>query len=109
MLRFEAGRNFAETDVLFRIFTRWRTDDQRSARLVDQDRINLIDDGKIELALAQQISLIHHVIAQIVKPKLVIRPIRDISCVGFLAGTGTEFFHTRISVRFVIVLCIVDK
>ncbi len=53
-------------------------DDQRGPRLVDQDRVDLVDDGVVELALDQLLEREAHVVAQVVEAELVVRPVRDV-------------------------------
>ena len=67
-------------------------DDERRACLVNQDRIHLVDDGKIQSALHPVAHLVHHVVAQVVKAKLVVRAVGDVGVVG-----GLLFFarHVR--------------
>jgi hypothetical protein len=57
-------------------------DDQRGARLVDQDRVDLVDDRVIVAALNHFGALILHVVAQIVEAELVV------GRVGYVAGIG---------------------
>ena len=57
-------------------------DDERRARLVDQDRVDLVDDGKIMPALHHVLLIKRHVIAQVIEAQLVVR------AVGHVAGIG---------------------
>ena len=79
--------------VLRDIVMGWAGDDQRRPRLVDEDVVDLVDDRVVERPL----SLLHvlreavvaprsrpHVVAEIVKPELVVGAIRDVTVVGFL-------------------------
>src|SRR6218665_2283895 len=45
----------------------WPADDQRRARLVDQDGIDLIDDGVVQALLHAVLRFVDHVVAQIVE------------------------------------------
>ena len=64
-------------------------DDQRCPRLVDQDRVHLVDDGEVVVALVHVLQFGLHVVAQIVEPKLVVRRIGDVGGVSFgLLGVG---------------------
>ena len=67
-------------------------DDQRRARLVDQDRIDLVDDGVVEAALDPVRRLVDHVVAQVVKAVLVVRAVGDVGAVGRLLGLA---LHVR--------------
>ena len=59
-------------------------DDERCARLVNQDRVHLVDDGVVQLSLHTVGRLVHHVVAQIVKPVLVVGAVGDVGVVGRL-------------------------
>ena len=60
-------------------------DDQRRARLVDQDRVDLVDDGKDMPALDHVLHAVLHVVAQIVEAELVVGAVGDVAVVGDLA------------------------
>ena len=59
-------------------------DDQRRARLIDQDRVHLVDDGKVQSALHPVAHLVHHVVAQVVKAVFVVGAVGDVRTVGGL-------------------------
>ncbi len=59
-------------------------DDQRGARLVDQNRIDLIDDGKVERTLHAVMGLIDHVVAQVIKAVFVVGAVGDVGVVSRL-------------------------
>ena len=53
-------------------------DDQRRARLVDQDRVDLVDDRVDELALGAVLGPEREVVAQIIEAELVVRAVGDV-------------------------------
>ena len=53
-------------------------DDERGPRLVDQDRVDLVDDGEVVPALDHVLDSHGHVVAQVVEPELVVGPIADV-------------------------------
>ncbi len=55
-------------------------DDERRARLVDQDRVHLVDDGEVVAALHHLRGRVFHVVAEIVEAELVV------GAVGHVAG-----------------------
>jgi hypothetical protein len=59
-------------------------DDQRRARLVDEDRVDLVDDGVGELLLHAVLRRIDHVVAQVVEAELVVGAVGDVGGVGGL-------------------------
>ena len=86
------GQGFHEAvdgDVEVRLVIGRSGDDQRSPRLVDQDRIDLVDDREIEWPLDHLLARIFHVVAQIVEAELVVRRVGDVGIIGvapFLVG-----------------------
>ena len=57
-------------------------DDQRGASLVDQDRVDLVDDGVVVPSLDTVLDGVGHVVAQVVEPELVVGPVGDVAGVG---------------------------
>ena len=56
-------------------------DDQRRARLVDQDGVGLVDDAEVVPALHQVGRVPGHVVAQVVETELVVRAVGDVALV----------------------------
>ena len=61
---------------------RWTGDDQRGTCLVDQDRVNLIDDGEVMAPLHEVLTAERHVVPQVVEPELVVGAVGDVALVG---------------------------
>ena len=59
-------------------------DDQWRARLVDQNRIDLVHDGEVQSALYPVCDLVHHVVAQVVKTVFVVGAVGDVRPVSGL-------------------------
>ncbi len=59
--------------------------DQRRARLVDQDRVDFIDDGVGVAALDHLRHVVFHVVAQVVEAELVVGAVGDVGGVGLAA------------------------
>src|SRR6266446_3141512 len=70
--------------VLVGGFFRRSGDDQRRARFIDQNRINLVDDRVIVAVLHAGREIELHVVAQIVETKLVVGAVGDIGVVSSL-------------------------
>ena len=68
-------------------------DDERRARFVDQDRIDLVDDGEGVAALDHLRHVVFHVVAQIVEAELVVRAVGDVGGVGLPALIVVETMH----------------
>ena len=60
-------------------------DDQRRARLVDQDRVDLVHDRERVAALDDVVERDRHVVAEVVEAELGVRAVRDVGLVGGLA------------------------
>ena len=60
-------------------------DDERRPRLVDEDAVHFVDDGEVVPALHVVRELELHVVAQVVEPELVVRPVGDVGGVRDLA------------------------
>ena len=60
---------------------------QRGTRFVDEDGVNLVDDGEIVPALHFVFLIDDHVVAQIVEAELVVRTIGNVGIVSLLAGS----------------------
>ncbi|OLC67603.1 MAG: hypothetical protein AUH78_27720 [Gemmatimonadetes bacterium 13_1_40CM_4_69_8] len=56
--------------------------DQRRARLVDQNRVDLVDDRVGMAALDAVVRRDHHVVAQVIEAELVVRAVGDVVQVG---------------------------
>ena len=71
-------------------------DNQRGSRLVDQDRVDLVDDGKVvHVALHLVLFINHHVVAQVVEAKLVVGAVCDVAVIGFPALFVVEVVHNQ--------------
>jgi hypothetical protein len=59
-------------------------DDERRARLVDEDAVDFVDDGEVvaPLDVVREVEL--HVVAQVVEAELVVGPVGDVAGVGGL-------------------------
>ena len=71
--------------VEFRTVVERARDDQRRARLVDQDRVDFVDDGVEVAALDHVLEPVLHVVAQIVEAVFVVGAVGDVARIGFLA------------------------
>ena len=60
-------------------------DDQRGARLVDQDRVHLVDDREGVAALDEAVLRHGHVVAQVVEAELRVGAVGDVGAVGLFA------------------------
>ena len=65
-------------------------DDQRCPRLIDQDRVDLVDDGEVVATLHEILECMRHVVAQVVEAELVVGAVGDVGGVGDLALLGSH-------------------
>ena len=64
-------------------------DDERGAGLVDEDRVDLVDDREVVAALDLVLGRARHVVAQVVEAELVVGPVGDVAgVVGALVRRG---------------------
>ena len=91
-LAHQLGNDLVDGQVHLGVVFGLTADDQRRARLVNQNRIDLIDDGVVQPVLHPVFDFIDHVVAQVVKAVLVVRAVGDVGVVG-----GLLFFarHVR--------------
>ena len=85
VLLVEPGDIGVDGVVEFRAIVERAGNDQRRARFVDQDGIDLVDDGIAMTALDHVLQPVFHVVAQIVEAELVIGAVRDVAIVLLLA------------------------
>ena len=67
--------------------------DQRRARLVDQDRIDFVDDGEVVAALDHLRHVVFHVVAQIVEAEFVVGAVGDVGGIGLPPLVVVESMH----------------
>src|SRR3546814_53399 len=81
--------DLVDADIKLGLVVGGARDDERGARLVDQDRIDLVDDAEVEGAMDHLHPLELHIVAQIIEAKLVIGRISDVAVIGF-AGSEEQ-------------------
>ena len=82
LLRREQRRDFVDALIHLRVVFCRAGDDERRARLVDEDGVHFVDDGVVETALAAILHPVFHVVAQVVKAEFVIGAVRDVGGIG---------------------------
>ena len=68
-------------------------DDERRARLVDEDGVHLVHDGVIVAALHHLLLVGDHVVAQVIEAELVVGAVGDIGGIGGLALLRRDAVH----------------
>ena len=81
-----------DLDVKLGAFLRGPGNDQRRARLVDQDRVDFIDDGEGQFALYAILEPKRQIVAQVIETEFVV------GAVGHVAGIGRALFVGRLRV-----------
>ena len=74
----EAGGELVQAVIQLDVVVGLTGDDERRARLVDQDRVDFIDDRVLKCALHAFARCEHHVVAQVIEAELVVRAVRDV-------------------------------
>ncbi len=80
----EAGDALVDLLVLVARRLALPADDERRPRLVDEDRVDLVDDGVVQLALTVVERAELHVVAQVIEAELVVLAVGDVGPVGGL-------------------------
>ena len=93
VFRFEAGDHAIDDVIGVGRFLGRARDDERRARLIDQDRINLVHDREVMRALDVLLEVELHVVAQVVEAELVVLAVGDIGHVGELALLVGDAVH----------------
>ena len=68
---------------------------QRRSRLINQDRVHLVDNGKAVSALHHALLIERHIVTQIVKAHFVVRAVGNVTGIGFLALLGVKVMHDQ--------------
>ena len=84
LLALEHGRDLVHLQVQLGVVLGLAGNDQRRARLVDEDGVHLVDDREVERALHALADRIHHVVAQVIEAELVVGAVGDVGGVGGL-------------------------
>ena len=82
------ARDLGELGVPPDLVLRRAGDDQRRAGLVDEDRVDLVHDREVVLALDAVLDRGGHVVAQVVEAELVVGAVGDVAGVGLAALGG---------------------
>ena len=83
-------RDLGELGVPADLVLRGTADDERRARLVDEDRVDLVDDGEVVAALHALLDGAGHVVAEVVEAELVVGAVGDVAAVGLAALVGAH-------------------
>src|SRR5688572_28992192 len=95
----ETRHQAGEGEVQVRGLLGLARDDQRRARLVDEDVVDLVDDREAALALDPLVELDDHVVPEVVEPELVVRAVRDVGGIGLAAGHGPQVDQALVAGR----------
>ena len=90
---FQLGDHAVDLLVHLRAVLGGAGDDQRRARLVDQDAVDLVDDGEVEGALDHGLQRELHVVAQVVEAELVVGPVGHVGAVLLAPLLVVEAVH----------------
>ena len=88
----QRGHHLVDGDVKFSMVFCLSADDQRCAGFVNQDRVDLVDDGEVHTALHTVFGLVDHVVTQIIKTKFVVGTVGNVCAVG---GLFVGTWHLR--------------
>ena len=95
----EQARNAGELHVpAVQVAVRGTRDDEGGTGLVDEDRVDLVDDDEGVAALDHILRNLRHVVAQVVEAELVVRAVGDVAGVH-LAALGRRLAHEDTAAR----------
>ena len=83
----QRGGDTGELGVPLLVLLGGAGDDERGTGLVDEDRVDLVDDGVVVATLHAVVQAGGHVVAQVIETELVVRTVDDVCLVGLLAWT----------------------
>ncbi|MCG3775497.1 MAG: hypothetical protein JW395_2337 [Nitrospira sp.] len=91
LLRFQLRDNRVDAVIEIGRFIRRTGDNQGRAGFVDEDTVDFVHDGEVQLALHAlgQIGD-NQVVAQVVKAIFIVRPVGDVGAIGFGPRAGAE-------------------
>src|SRR5438874_6532719 len=95
--------------VLLGRFLALAGDDQWRARLVDEDAIDLVDDGEVQAPLDALRQVDRHVVAQVVEAELAVRTVRGVGLVGLRPRDRPQVLQPRIGMGFVEEVGVVEQ
>ena len=78
LLALQSGNDLVDADVQIGVLAGRSGDDEGGAGLVDEDRVDLVDDREVERPLHPVGVAERHVVAQVVEPELVVRRVDDV-------------------------------
>src|SRR5208337_3775363 len=87
------GNDAVHLVILVGRFLAGAGDNQRSAGLVNQDGVHLVDDGVVVPALNAVLQIELHVVAQVVETKLVVGPVSYVGGIGGAALLVIQIVH----------------
>jgi hypothetical protein len=92
-IRLERGDDGVDAGIQRRGLLGRAGDDKRGSGLVDENRVHLVHDGEVEVALHELFLVELHVVAQVVETELVVGAVGDVSAVGRLAFLVGQAVH----------------
>src|SRR5712671_5185779 len=89
----QLGNDFVDLEIFVGGLFGRAGDDQRGARLVDQDGVNFVDDGEVMAALNAVREVVLHVVAEIIEAELVVGAVGDVGSVSRATLLVVEVVH----------------
>ena len=83
-LALEGGHHLIDGGVHGGVVFGLPADNQRGSRLINQNGVHFVHNGKVLAALHSVSGFVHHVVPQVIKPKFVVGAVSDVGLVGCL-------------------------
>ena len=93
IFRRQERQHFINADIEVGAVFKRAGDNQRRARLINQNTVNLIDNGEAVAALAHFCARIFHIVAQIIKAQLIIGGIGDVGRISDFTRLIIHIMH----------------
>ena len=84
LLAYQVGHQRLDCCIDRCLILRLTTDDQRCSRFIDQNGIDLINNGVVQPPLHTVTGFVDHVVPEVVKPVFIVRPVCDVRSIGRL-------------------------
>src|SRR3970040_678021 len=88
----ERARNLGKSCVQIACRAGIAGDDERRSSLIDENRVYLVDDGVVVIALSEIVPVVDQVVSQIIEAELVVGAVCNVRLIRFLLGRRAEEF-----------------
>ena len=95
----QSSHRFIRALIFLYGLLRSAADDMRSSRFIHENAVDFVDNREVQLAHNQLGFVEHHVVAQVIETKLMVRSVNDVLLVSFTPAARRKVYVTRVFVR----------